>query len=52
VTYDLTDNAKWRPSHEVREALKNVGREKFGGEVIESFRGGYGHNHIEESEHG
>jgi hypothetical protein len=52
VTYDLVDDAELKPSYEVREALKNVGREKFGGEVIETFRGGYGHNHIEESEQG
>jgi hypothetical protein len=50
VTYDLTDDAEWRPSHEVREALKNVGRERFGGEVIETFRVGIKPSDVEESD--
>jgi hypothetical protein len=37
VTYELMDTALWKPSHEVRETLKNVGRDRFGGQVIETF---------------
>lgn len=40
VTYTLTGAAEWKPSHEVRETLKSVGKVRFGGEVIETFRGG------------
>jgi hypothetical protein len=41
VIYELTYGAKWRPSYEVREALKGIGREKFGEDVIEEFLGCY-----------
>jgi hypothetical protein len=37
VCYELVDTAEWKPSYEVRETLKNVGREKFGEDVLELF---------------
>jgi hypothetical protein len=48
VTYELMDTALWKPSHEVRETLKNVGRDRFGGQVIETFLVGI----VRESEQG
>jgi hypothetical protein len=39
VIYELTYSAEWRPSYEVREALKGIGKENFGKDVIEEFLG-------------
>jgi hypothetical protein len=50
VLYELTYGARWRPSQEVREALRDVGREKFGEEVIEEILGCDGESDDNESD--